>query len=118
MLAIINVIAQVMSNAAIEKIVPLKRKCDSNNSLLSIWVCSMGSSFFGGMAYLGGLDKSSTNRLACSYTKLSVLVVALVITFFVINIQYLDFLPKFVLELFEGLLIALAVHALINFVIF
>jgi len=33
MLAVIDVIEQVMSNAAIEKIDPLKRKCDSNNSL-------------------------------------------------------------------------------------
>jgi MFS superfamily sulfate permease-like transporter len=157
MLAIIDVIEQVMSNAAIEKIDPLKRKCDSNNSLLSIWVSNMGSSFFGGMTNLDGLAKSSTNRLAGAYTKLSVLVIALVITFFVINIQYLDFLPKFALGIimifvgikmilglmhvahhgryalllavlcgllvywvgiFEGLLIALAVHAFINYVIF
>ncbi|WP_044406667.1 SulP family inorganic anion transporter [Thiomicrospira microaerophila] len=157
MLAIIDVIEQVMSNAAIEKIDPLKRKCDSNNSLLSIWVSNMGSSFFGGMTNLDGLAKSSTNRLAGAYTKLSVLVIALVISFFVINIQYLDFLPKFALGIimifvgikmilglmhvahhgryalllavlcgllvywvgiFEGLLIALAVHAFINFVIF
>ncbi|UQB42447.1 SulP family inorganic anion transporter [Thiomicrospira microaerophila] len=157
MLAIIDVIEQVMSNAAIEKIDPLKRKCNSNNSLLSIWVSNMGSSFFGGMTNLDGLAKSSTNRLAGAYTKLSVLVIALVITFFVINIQYLDFLPKFALGIimifvgikmilglmhvahfgryalllailcgllvywvgiFEGLLIALAVHAFINFVIF
>lgn len=157
MLSIIDVIEQVMSNAAIEKIDPLKRKCDSNNSLLSIWVSNMGSSFFGGMTNLDGLAKSSTNRLAGAYTKLSVLVIALVITFFVINIQYLDFLPKFALGIimifvgikmilglmhvahhgryalllavlcgllvywvgiFEGLLIALAVHAFINYVIF
>jgi MFS superfamily sulfate permease-like transporter len=157
MLAVIDVIEQVMSNAAIEKIDPLKRKCDSNNSLLSIWVSNMGSSFFGGMTNLDGLAKSSTNRLAGAYTKLSVLVIALMITFFVINIQYLDYLPKFALGIimifvgikmimglmhvahfgryalllailcgllvywvgiFEGLLIALAVHAFINFVIF
>lgn len=157
MLAIIDVIEQVMSNAAIEKIDPLKRKCDSNNSLLSIWVSNMGSSFFGGMTNLDGLAKSSTNRLAGAYTKFSVLVIAIVITFFVINIQYLEFLPKFALGIimifvgikmilgllhvanfgryamllailcgllvywvgiFEGLLIALAIHAFINFVIF
>lgn len=157
MLAIIDVIEQVMSNAAIEKIDPLKRKCNSNNSLLSIWVSNMGSSFFGGMTNLDGLAKSSTNRLAGAYTKFSVLVIALVITFFVINIQYLEFLPKFALGIimifvgikmilgllhvanfgryamllailcgllvywvgiFEGLLIALAIHAFINFVIF
>jgi MFS superfamily sulfate permease-like transporter len=76
MLAVIDVIEQVMSNAAIEKIDPLKRKCDSNNSLLSIWVSNMGSSFFGGMTNLDGLAKSSTNRLAGAYTKLSVLVIA------------------------------------------
>ncbi|WP_041435476.1 SulP family inorganic anion transporter [Thiomicrospira cyclica] len=157
MLAIIDVIEQVMSNAAIEKIDPLKRKCNSNNSLLSIWVSNMGSSFFGGMTNLDGLAKSSTNRLAGAFTKFSVLVIALVITFFVINIQYLEFLPKFALGIimifvgikmilgllhvanfgryamllailcgllvywvgiFEGLLIALAIHAFINFVIF
>jgi MFS superfamily sulfate permease-like transporter len=157
MLAIIDVIEQVMSNAAIEKIDPLKRKCNSNNSLLSIWVSNMGSSFFGGMTNLDGLAKSSTNRLAGAYTKFSVLVIALVISFFVINIQYLEFLPKFALGIimifvgikmilgllhvanfgryamllailcgllvywvgiFEGLLIALAIHAFINFVIF
>lgn len=157
MLATIDVIEQVMSNAAIEKIDPLKRKCNSNNSLLSIWVSNMGSSFFGGMTNLDGLAKSSTNRLAGAYTKFSVLIIALVITFFVINIQYLDFLPKFALGIimmfvglkmilgllhvahhgryalllavlcgllvyqvgiFEGLLIALAIHAFINFVIF
>ena len=157
MLAVIDVIEQVMSNAAIEKIDPLKRKCDSNNSLLSIWVSNMGSSFFGGMTNLDGLAKSSTNRLAGAYTKFSILIIALLITFFVINIQYLEFLPKFALGIimmfvgikmimgllhvahhgryalllavlcgllvykvgiFEGLLIALAVHAIINFVIF
>ncbi|WP_093447886.1 SulP family inorganic anion transporter [Thiomicrospira sp. ALE5] len=157
MLAIIDVIEQVMSNAAIEKIDPLKRKCNSNNSLLAIWVANMGSSFFGGMTNLDGLAKSSTNRLAGAYTKFSVLIIALVITFFAINIQYLEFLPKFALGIimifvgikmilgllhvahfgryatllailcgllvywvgiFEGLLIALAIHAFINFVIF
>lgn len=157
MLAIIDVIEQVMSNAAIEKIDPLKRKCNSNNSLLSIWVSNMGSSFFGGMTNLDGLAKSSTNRLAGAYTKFSVLVIAIVISFFVVNVQYLEFLPKFALGIimifvgikmilgllhvanfgryamllailcgllvywvgiFEGLLIALAIHAFINFVIF
>lgn len=57
MLSVIDVIEQVMSNAAIEKIDPLKRKCNSNNSLLSIWVSNMGSSFFGGMTNLDGLAK-------------------------------------------------------------
>ncbi|HNK55450.1 MAG TPA: SulP family inorganic anion transporter, partial [Leptospiraceae bacterium] len=44
----IDVIEQVMSNAAIEKLDPLNRRCDTNNSLLAIWVANLGSSFFGG----------------------------------------------------------------------
>lgn len=157
MLSVIDVIEQVMSNAAIEKIDPLKRKCNSNNSLLSIWVSNMGSSFFGGMTNLDGLAKSSTNKLAGAYTKFSVLIIGILITFFVINIQYLEYLPKFALGIimvfvglkmilgllhvvkhgpyalllatvcgllvyqvgiFEGLLIALAIHAVISYVIF
>ncbi len=55
MLAIVDVIEQVMSNAAIEKIDPLKRKTNSNNSLLAIWIANLGSSFFGGMTNLDGL---------------------------------------------------------------
>ncbi|MCH9645853.1 MAG: SulP family inorganic anion transporter [Proteobacteria bacterium] len=99
MLAVVDVIEQVMSNAAIEKIDPLERPCDSNNSLLSIWVSNMGASFFGGMTNLDGLAKSSTNRLAGAYTKLSVLVIGLMITFFVLNSQYLDYLPYFALAI-------------------
>ncbi len=157
MLAVVDVIEQVMSNAAIEKIDPLKRPCNSNNSLLSIWVSNMGASFFGGMTNLDGLAKSSTNRLAGAYTKLSVLVIGLMITFFVLNSQYLDYLPYFALAIimtfvgikmvlgllhvaqfgpyalllgslcgilvfkvgiFEGLLITLGLHAIINYVIF
>lgn len=157
MLSVIDVIEQVMSNAAIEKIDPLKRKCNSNNSLLSIWVSNMGSSFFGGMTNLDGLAKSSTNKLAGAFTKFSVLIIGLLITFFVINIEYLEYLPKFALGIimvfvglkmilgllhvvkhgpyalllatvcgllvyqvgiFEGLLIALAIHAVISYVIF
>jgi len=157
MLAVVDVIEQVMSNAAIEKIDPLDRPCDSNNSLLSIWVSNMGASFFGGMTNLDGLAKSSTNRLAGAYTKLSVLVIGLMITFFVLNSHYLDHLPYFALAIimifvgvkmimgllhvaqfgpyalllgslcgilvflvgiFEGLLITLALHAIINYVIF
>lgn len=57
MLAIVDVIEQVMSNAAIEKIDPLKRKTNSNNSLLAIWIANMGSSFFHGMTNLDGLAK-------------------------------------------------------------
>jgi len=157
MLAVIDVIEQVMSNAAIEKIDPLNRKTNSNNSLLAIWFANMGSSFFGGMTNLDGLAKSTTNRLAGAYTKLSVLVVGTVVLFFVINVAYLEFLPNFALGIimlfvgwkmivgllhvahhgpyalllatfcgllvykvgiFEGLLIALAIHAIIYYVIF
>lgn len=157
MLAVIDVIEQVMSNAAIEKIDPLERKCDSNNSLLAIWVANLGSSFFGGMTNLDGLAKSTTNRLAGAYTKFSLLFVALVVGFFTINIEYLQYLPKFSLAaimmfsgykmvaglvhvtqygryplilatlcgglvygvgIFEGLLIAMAVHGIIHFMVY
>ena len=157
MLAVIDVLEQVMSNAAIEKLDPLKRKCNSNNSLLSIWSANLGASFFGGMTNLDGLAKSTTNKLAGAYTKLSVLVIGSVVTFFVFNVHYLEVLPYFALAIimiftgwkmiagllhvvhhghyatllaivcgllvykvgiFEGLLIALALHGLISYVIF
>ncbi len=157
MLAVIDVIEQVMSNAAIEKIDPLKRKCNSNNSLLAIWIANMGSSFFGGMTNLDGLAKSTTNKLAGAYTKFSVLIVGSVILFFILNIQYLDYLPKFALAvvmiftgwkmiaglghvihhgpyalmlailcgalvykvgIFEGLLIAMAAHAIVHYLVY
>ena len=105
MLAVIDVIEQVMSNAAIEKIDPLKRKCNSNNSLLAIWIANMGASFFGGMTNLDGLAKSTTNRLAGAYTKFSVLIVGCVVTFFTFNTQSLVYLPKFalaVIMIFSG----------------
>ncbi len=105
MLAIVDVIEQVMSNAAIEKIDPLKRKTNSNNSLLAIWIANMGSSFFGGMTNLDGLAKSTTNKLAGAMTKFSVLIIGCVVCFFTFNTQYLDFLPKFALAaimLFTG----------------
>ncbi len=105
MLAIVDVIEQVMSNAAIEKIDPLKRKTDSNNSLLAIWVANLGSSFFHGMTNLDGLAKSTTNKLAGAMTKFSVLIIGSVICFFLFNVHYLDFLPKFALAaimLFTG----------------
>ena len=63
MLGVIDVIEQVMSNVAIEKLDPLKRRCDSNNSLLAIWIANLGSTFFGGMTNLDGLAKSTTKRL-------------------------------------------------------
>lgn len=157
MLAVIDVIEQVMSNAAIEKIDPLQRHCNSNNSLLAIWISNMGASFFGGMTNLDGLAKSTTNRLAGAYTKFSVLIIGIVVTFFVIFSQYLEYLPKFALAaimiftgwkmivglrhvihhgpyalmlallcgvlvykvgIFEGLLIALAVHGIVHFFVF
>ena len=97
MLATIDVIEQVMSNAAIEKIDPLKRKCNSNNSLLAIWIANMGSSFFGGMTNLDGLAKSTTNRLAGAYTKFSLVFICSVVAFFLFNSEYLEYLPKFAL---------------------
>jgi MFS superfamily sulfate permease-like transporter len=157
MLAIIDVIEQVMSNAAIEKIDPLKRKCNSNNSLLAIWIANMGSSFFGGMTNLDGLAKSTTNRLAGAYTKFSVLIIGFVVVFFTFNTVYLDYLPKFALAaimifsgykmiaglvhvthygpyalmlalicgglvfqvgIFEGLLIAMAIHAIVHYMVY
>lgn len=157
MLALIDVIEQVMSNAAIEKIDPLKRKCNSNNSLLAIWIANMGSSLFGGMTNLDGLAKSTTNRLAGAYTKFSVLIIGCVVTFFVLNPQSLELLPKFSvavvmiftgwkmiaglthvthygpyalilalltgvlvfkLGIFEGLLIAMGVHALVHYMFY
>ena len=105
MLAIVDVIEQVMSNAAIEKIDPLKRKTDSNNSLLAIWIANLGSSFFHGMTNLDGLAKSTTNKLAGAMTKFSVLIIGSVVCFFTFNVQYLDYLPKFSLAaimLFTG----------------
>jgi MFS superfamily sulfate permease-like transporter len=105
MLAIVDVIEQVMSNAAIEKIDPLKRKTNSNNSLFAIWIANLGSSFFGGMTNLDGLAKSTTNKLAGAMTKFSVLVIGSVVCFFTFNTHYLDYLPKFALAaimLFTG----------------
>lgn len=98
-LSVVDVIEQVMSNVAIEKIDPLKRPCNSNNSLFSIWVSNMGASFFGGMTNLDGLAKSSTNALAGAYTKFSVLVIGLLMTFFVFNVHYLHYLPYFALAI-------------------
>jgi MFS superfamily sulfate permease-like transporter len=157
MLASIDVIEQVMSNAAIEKIDPLKRKCNSNNSLLAIWIANMGASFFGGMTNLDGLAKSTTNRLAGAYTKFSVLIIGCVVTFFTFNTHSLEYLPKFALAvimiftgwkmieglihvthhgtyavilailcgvlvfkvgIFEGLLIALAVHGGVHYMMY
>jgi MFS superfamily sulfate permease-like transporter len=97
MLGSIDVIEQVMSNAAIEKLDPLNRHCDTNNSLLAIWIANIGSSFFGGMTNLDGLAKSSTNAFAGAYTKLSNLFCALVISIFIIFHNLLDYLPQYAL---------------------
>lgn len=157
MLAIVDVIEQVMSNAAIEKIDPLNRKTNSNNSLFAIWIANMGSSFFHGMTNLDGLAKSTTNKLAGAMTKFSVLIIGSVVCFFTFNTQYLDYLPKFALAaimmftgykmvaglahvthygpyalmlafltaglvyqvgIFEGLLIAMALHGAIHFMVY
>lgn len=48
MLGTIDVIEQVMSNVAIEKMDPFKRKCDTNNSLFAIWIANMGATFLEG----------------------------------------------------------------------
>jgi MFS superfamily sulfate permease-like transporter len=154
MLATIDVIEQVMSNAAIEKLDPLQRPCDTNNSLLSIWLSNFASSFFGGMTNLDGLAKSTTNAVAGAKTKVSNLFTALVLGLVIIFPQLLTYLPEFSLGvimvfsgwkmisglshvihqgkyafmlsvfcgilvfklgIFEGLLIALALHAIITY---
>lgn len=105
MLAVIDVIEQVMSNAAIEKIDPLQRKSNSNNSLFAIWIANMLSSFFGGMTNLDGLAKSSTNRMAGAVTKASNLFVALVLGVVLAFPVILTQLPEFslaVLMIFTG----------------
>ena len=117
----------------------------------------MGSSFLGGMTNLDGVAKSTTNKLAGAYTKFSVLVIGLDILFFVLNTQYLEYLPKFSLAvimifngwkmimgllhvahqgqlamilatlcallvyklgIFEGLLLTLAMHGIVNYIVF
>jgi MFS superfamily sulfate permease-like transporter len=157
MLSMVDVIEQVMSNAAIEKIDPLGRKANSNNSLLAIWVANLVSSCFGGMTNLDGLAKSSTNRMAGAVTKMSNLFVAAVLLGVLAFPRALTYLPEFALAvlmiftgwkmiaglyhvahdgkygfglalfcgvlvfrlgIFEGLLIALAVHSFITYVIY
>lgn len=157
MLSVVDVIEQVMSNAAIEKIDPLGRKADSNNSLLAIWVANMISSCFGGMTNLDGLAKSSTNRMAGAVTKMSNLFVAAVLMVVLAFPHLLTYLPEFALAvlmiftgwkmiaglyhvahdgkygfglamfcgvlvfrlgIFEGLLISLALHSFITYVIY
>jgi MFS superfamily sulfate permease-like transporter len=105
MLMLIDVIEQVMSNAAIEQIDPLERKSNSNNSLLVMWVGNMASSFCGGMTNLDGLAKSQTNRMAGALTKMSVLFVAAVLGVVLAFPLLLSWLPEFslaVLMVFTG----------------
>lgn len=105
MLALIDVIEQVMSNVAIERLDPLKRPCDTNNSLLAIWLANGISSFFGGMTNLDGLAKSSTNALAGAYSKLSNLFTAGVLAVFLIFPSWLSHIPYYalaVLMIFTG----------------
>jgi MFS superfamily sulfate permease-like transporter len=97
MLASIDIIEQSMSNVAIEKIDPLKRKCDTKNSLFAIWIANLGASFFGGMTNLDGLAKSTTNALSGARTKLSNLFVAAVVSLFLIFPAMLSFIPNFAL---------------------
>ena len=155
MLGIIDVIEQVMSNVAIEKMDPFKRKTNTNNSLLAIWIANMGATFFGGMTNLDGLAKSTTNTVAGAVTKLSNLFTSLVLLVFVFFPQLLSYLPEYALGIimvysgwkmvaniahvraegryalimagicgllvwklgiFEGLLLVLAAHAIIQFI--
>lgn len=155
MLGVIDVIEQVMSNVAIEKMDPYQRDCDSNNSLLAMWVSNMGGTFFGGMTNLDGLAKSTTNTVAGAVTKLSNLFTSLVLLVFVFFPQLLAYLPEYALGIimvysgwkmvaniahvraegryalimagicgllvwklgiFEGLLLVLAAHAIIQFI--
>lgn len=97
MLMLIDVIEQVMSNAAIEQIDPLGRRSDSNNSLLVMWIGNMAASFFGGMTNLDGLAKSSTNRMAGAVTKMSVLFTAGVLGVVLAYPQLLGRMPEFTL---------------------
>ncbi len=105
MLSLIDVIEQVTSNSAIEKLDPLGRPANTNNSLLAIWISNMGSSFFGGMTNLDGLAKSATNALAGAVTKMSNLFTGLVLLVFILDPHLLEHLPYFslaVLMIFTG----------------
>jgi MFS superfamily sulfate permease-like transporter len=104
-LMLVDVIEQVMSNAAIERIDPLGRKSHSSNSLLVMWLGNMAASLFGGMTNLDGLAKSSTNRMAGAVTKMSVLFVAGVLGVVLVFPSLLSRLPEFalgVLMVFTG----------------
>ena len=95
MLGTIDVIEQVMSNVAIEKIDPLKRKADSNNSLLAIWIANILGTFFGGMTNLDGLPKSTTNTVAGAMTKFSNLFTSFFLLIVVLNPWVITALPEY-----------------------
>ncbi|WP_420316172.1 SulP family inorganic anion transporter [Ekhidna sp.] len=97
MLGTIDIIEQVMSHVAIEKMDPRKRKADANNGLLPIWIANIGATFFGGMTNLDGLAKSTTNTVAGAVTKLSNLFTALVLLLVVIFPSILSHLPEYAL---------------------
>lgn len=97
MLGTIDIIEQVMSNVAIERMDPFQRKTDSNNSLLAIWIANFGATFFGGMTNLDGLAKSTTNTVAGAVTKLSNVFTSLVILIAVIFPELLNHLPEYAL---------------------
>ena len=97
MLGTIDIIEQVMSNVAIEKIDPLQRKTDSNSSLLAIWIANMGATFFGGMTNLDGLAKSTTNTIAGARTKISNIFTAFVLLTVIFFPVILTHLPEYAL---------------------
>lgn len=104
-LMLVDVIEQVMSNAAIERTDPLGRKANSDNSLIVMWVGNMAASFFGGMTNLDGLAKSSTNRMAGAVTKMSGLFVAGILGVVLAYPSLLAWMPEFslgVLMVFTG----------------
>jgi len=97
MLGTIDVIEQVMSHVAIEKIDPYNRPSNLNNSLLVVWISNLGATLFGGMTSLDGLAKSTTNTVAGAVTKVSTLFSALVILLVILFPQILTYLPKYAL---------------------
>jgi MFS superfamily sulfate permease-like transporter len=104
-LMLVDVIEQVMSNAAIQQIDPYGRKSNSSNSLLVMWLGNMAASLFGGMTNLDGLAKSSTNRMAGAVTKVAALFVAGVLSIVLVFPGLLSWMPEFslgVLMVFTG----------------
>ncbi len=97
MLGTIDVIEQVMSNVAIEKMDPYERHANSNNSLLAIWIANMGATLFGGMTNLDGLAKSTTNTVAGAVTKMSNVFTSGVLLIVVLVPSILAHLPEYAL---------------------